>query len=123
MDNGYFEGYRIDINTDISQWDLSKELNRFGVYYLPGMDWYCIKMFNANKISLLWMDERHSTYQCPINKYDDYLVDIYESLWESPIDSNGEKEIIKKIKLMDIYKHLKEKFKISVKFGKFLLVN
>lgn len=129
MDNGYFDGYRIDIKmtSDSNEWNLCDKMKESGlsVNTLPGEEFYIIGMFNHPIVSFLWMNKDNSVYKCPIDKHEERLVDIYEKLWDGPIDREVDDNIATQLKNTDVFKYLdkKKKHEATIHCGKFLLVN
>ncbi len=120
MDNAYFIGYRIDIDTEDDWIDMQEEACKEGhsVGYLPGEEWYSFPK-RGGGVSFLWMDKDHSDYRCPIDR-----EELWEDLHETTLDFPFEGAIkLMEIRSTKLYKHLVNKYgseKIKARWGIFL---
>ena len=99
MDNGYFIGYRIDVDSEnFGSWNLPEGFKeKFNVDNLPGEEWMVWSKADRGT-SLLWMEGEGADYRCPIDRAElwndlhsrtfDFPKDgvaVYQKLWNSEL--------------------------------------
>ena len=88
MDNGYFIGYRIDVeNTDLDMFDMTEGFEqKFDVDDLPGKEWMSWGNPGGGS-SFLWMRGTGVDYRCPIDR-EELWKDLHSRTFDFPKDAN-----------------------------------
>jgi hypothetical protein len=120
MDNGYFIGYRVDVDSeDFSHADSPEGFEkRFNVDMLPGKEWMIWSKAGGGN-AILWMDGPGADYRCPIDR-EELWKDLHSRTFDFPDDGIA---VYQRLWNHPMYRYLIKKYdakRVNVRWGVFM---